>query len=403
MTESYSRTRDSEDTRGAALSERERRTHAPLVSVVIPCYNQAHFLGEAIESVLNQSYSNFEVVVVDDGSPDNASEVASRYSEVRLVRQENRGVSAARNAGLRYSEGEYVVFLDADDRLLPKALEVGVKQFEAHPECALVFGYYNNIAADGSPLPTARRPHVEGDHYLGLLHRCYIRMHTAMYRRSVFEFVGGFDTSLKSAEDPDMYLRIARRFPLYNHGEIVAEYRRRHGTTRSSNRAHMLSAAVAVLRSQWKYVRKHERYTEAYKVGMRRRQSTHGDPLVEDVRAQVQEREWGQVLQGALVLLRYYPRGLALLLLPKRHMQRRILARRLQSSEQELEAHVRYLEEVDGTQGRSESALAREHQEIQRLRKRIRRLEQRVQNLDWQAQNGRIPGTRKLLKRLLIR
>src|SRR5215211_9350661 len=108
---------------------KERPAEAGLVSVVIPCYNQAHFLGEAIESVLSQSYRNFEILVVDDGSTDNTSEVASRYERVRIVRQENRGLSGARNRGLREAKGEYVVFLDADDRLLPGALEASLGCF----------------------------------------------------------------------------------------------------------------------------------------------------------------------------------------------------------------------------------------------------------------------------------
>jgi glycosyltransferase involved in cell wall biosynthesis len=87
----------------------DEQTHvagnSPLVTVVIPCYNQAHFLGEAIESVLSQSYRNFEIIVVDDGSTDNTSEVASHYEEVRLVRQENRGLAGARNSGLAEAEG----------------------------------------------------------------------------------------------------------------------------------------------------------------------------------------------------------------------------------------------------------------------------------------------------------
>src|SRR5829696_8499022 len=110
----------------------------PLVSVVIPCYNQAHFLGEAIESVLSQSYRHFELIVVDDGSTDETSEVASRYEGVRLIRQENQGLSGARNTGIGHSGGEFLVFLDADDRLLLGALEAGLRCFEAHPEYALV-------------------------------------------------------------------------------------------------------------------------------------------------------------------------------------------------------------------------------------------------------------------------
>src|SRR5215212_9690625 len=100
---------------------KEQQGSPPLVSVVIPCYNQAHFLSEAIESVLAQTHPNFEIIVVDDGSTDNTSEVAARYPGVRHIRQDNQGLAAARNTGLRESKGTCLVFLDADDRLLPNA------------------------------------------------------------------------------------------------------------------------------------------------------------------------------------------------------------------------------------------------------------------------------------------
>src|SRR5919112_1508894 len=230
--------------------QKEQEVVAGLVSVVIPCYNQAHFLGEAIESVLDQSYPNFEIIVVDDGSPDDTSEVAGSYPEVRLVRQENQGLSGARNAGLARSEGEYVVFLDADDRLLPEALEVHLEHLEAHPECAFVSGPCRRIAADGSPLPTPPRRHVEGDDYLVLLHRCYIwPPAVVMYRRAVFETGGGFNTSLSPAADHEMYLRIARKFPVCSHEKVVAEYRQ-HGASMKRSPALMLSASVSARRLQ---------------------------------------------------------------------------------------------------------------------------------------------------------
>src|ERR1700736_5280277 len=96
-----------------------RAREAPLVSVVVPCYNQAHFLRDVIESVLAQTYPHVELVVVDDGSPDNTTDVVADYPILRCVRQENRGVAEARNTGFRASNGEFVLFIDADDRLTP--------------------------------------------------------------------------------------------------------------------------------------------------------------------------------------------------------------------------------------------------------------------------------------------
>src|SRR5436309_2384320 len=107
-------------------------TRLPSVSVIIPCYNQGHFLADAIERALEQSYRPLEVIVVDDGSSDESSEVARRFEGVRLMRQPNRGLSAARNAGLAASAGDYLVFVDADDRLLRDALQAGVNGLAGH-------------------------------------------------------------------------------------------------------------------------------------------------------------------------------------------------------------------------------------------------------------------------------
>ena len=147
---------------------------AELVSVVIPCYNQARFLSEAIESVLAQSYKDFEIVVIDDGSTDDTSKVAARYPAVRCIRQDNQGLAAARNTGLRRSRGSYLVFLDADDRLLPEALEVGLGCFDAHPECAFVSGHYREISVDGSPLRPGKQPRLERENYVEILRGNYI-------------------------------------------------------------------------------------------------------------------------------------------------------------------------------------------------------------------------------------
>src|SRR5438552_14718440 len=111
-----------------------------LVSVIIPCYNQADFLHQAIKSALAQTYSHREILVVDDGSTENIAELTSSYPRVRYIRQENSGVSAARNTALTHSRGEYLVCLDADDRLLPDALDRWVNYLRDDQDCGFAAG-----------------------------------------------------------------------------------------------------------------------------------------------------------------------------------------------------------------------------------------------------------------------
>src|SRR5215467_7346101 len=152
------------------------RCHAvgDLMSIIIPCYNQAHYLGDAIASARSQTYPFVEVIVVDDGSTDDTAAVVARHAPVRYLRQPNRGLPAARNAGWQASKGRYVIFLDADDRLLPNAVNVGVTVLAARPDAALAVGLERRIAADGSPLPTPRRARVDTDYYASLVRRCWI-------------------------------------------------------------------------------------------------------------------------------------------------------------------------------------------------------------------------------------
>jgi glycosyltransferase involved in cell wall biosynthesis len=259
---------------------------------------------------LAQSYPHFEVVVIDDGSTDNTSEVASRYPGVRCMRQENQGLAGARNAGIRHSRGSYLVFLDADDRLLPNALEVGLKSLKEHPECAFVSGRWKTIAVDGSPFSTPPQPRVEKDHYGALLRTCYISTPAAvMYQRIMLEYARGFDTSVSASADYDLYLRVAREYPVHHHSEVVAEYRR-HGTNMTRNAALMLKSEMTVLRRQRMHIRGRNRY-KAYKAGKSHSQEYFGEPLVEEVLERARKREWRGALNGMLVLACYYPRGFA--------------------------------------------------------------------------------------------
>jgi glycosyltransferase involved in cell wall biosynthesis len=297
------------DQAGEQTSDRHS-VDMPLVSLIIPCYNQAHYLGEAIESVLAQSYANFEIIVVDDGSVDNTAQVATRYPGVRCIRQDNRGLAAARNTGLRASQGDYLVFLDADDRLLPGALEAGLNCLIAHPEHAFVSGHYRYIAADGSFLVEHPQEKIEEDHYLALLQGNYIGMHaTVMYQRAVLEQVGGFNASLPACEDYDLYLRIAKQYPISRHQEAVAEYRQ-HGANMSGNAVLMLNTALAVLGSQRRYIRANKRYRQAYSAGLRFWRGYYGEKLLGQLVALWTSGEGTQAIEKGISLLRYAPRYL---------------------------------------------------------------------------------------------
>ena len=214
---------------------------APLVSVVIPSYNHAHFLGEAISSVLAQEYPRIEVVVVNDGSSDDTAQIAARFPEVRYIEQPNRGLAAARNAGLAVCTGELVVFLDADDRLLPGALETGMRALAAEPAAGFAAGYSRFISRDGTALPTGQPPRAPGeDPYVHLLRRNRIRNPAmVMFRRDVVSRAGGFAAGIDACADYDLYLRISRAWPVVFHDQVVADYRK-HGGNMSDNSALML-------------------------------------------------------------------------------------------------------------------------------------------------------------------
>jgi glycosyltransferase involved in cell wall biosynthesis len=280
-----------------------------LVSVIIPSFNKAGFLGEAIESVLQQTYRNFDIVVVDDGSSDNTRDVAAAYPSVRYIRQENQGPSSARNRGLLDSKGEYLVFLDADDRLLPHAFEVGVNALNAHPECAFVSGHVRLIAKDGSYIRTPEEKCIEKDHYQTLLQYNYIWTPAAvMFRRTIFHSIR-YSSSRYGTEDWDLYLQIARSFPVYCHDQVLADYRVHDGQL-TCDSAHMLKDSLALLRQQWIYVKGNKEYEQAYQKGIRGAQDFYGEPLVNEIQSSLRESEWRRALRGFLVLLRYYPRRL---------------------------------------------------------------------------------------------
>lgn len=243
--------------------------NTPLVSAIIPCFNQAHYLNEAVESLLAQSYPNIEIIVVDDGSTDNTVEVASCYATVQLVKQANSGLAAARNSGIRASQGDYVVFLDADDLLLPNAVEQGFICLQKNPHCAFAWGSYRFLIPDGSASKPRIDTPLEEDCYAALLRGNFITMHaTVIYRQQALDASGGFNAALPACEDYDLYLRIARQHRIAHHHHVIAEYRK-HESNMTRNSPLMLKTALSVLHSQQHYAEANSRYRRALRAGMR--------------------------------------------------------------------------------------------------------------------------------------
>ncbi len=298
-----------------AGEHRWRRDRSPafaeLVSVVIPCFGQSHFLAEAIESVLAQTYPHLEIVVIDDGSPDNASKIASRYPGVRCAREQNGGMAEARNVGLRSTNGDFLVFLDADDRLLPDAVEAGLRTLEQHPEAAAAVGTYRRIAEDGTPLPTHDQPLVEHDHYAELMRRNWAGFPArAIYRRAVFEHVKGFDPDMEAVADFALTLAITRNFPVRSHGTLVAEHRE-HGTNVSGDAGLMLTKTLAAIREQRPHVKRNPQLTRAYREATRFWRSYYGEQLAAQAASSLRSRKLGKALREIGVLARHHPRGLS--------------------------------------------------------------------------------------------
>ena len=240
--------------------------HTPLVSVIIPCYNHGRHLQQAIDSVLQQSYTHTEIIVVDDGSTDNTREVAERNPSVRYSYQPNQGLSAARNTGIRHSTGEYLVFLDADDYLYPDALATNLGYLSRQELLAFVSGSHDKVyVSTGAIQPVVKT--IPSDHYLQLLRGNYIGMHaTVMYRRWVFDQFQ-FDTSLKACEDYDLYLKITRKQPILHHENRIAAYCQ-HDANMSNNMPLMLNSALRVLKRQKKQLLNKAEAT-AYAEGLR--------------------------------------------------------------------------------------------------------------------------------------
>jgi glycosyltransferase involved in cell wall biosynthesis len=216
------------------------------VAVVIPTYNHAQFLAEAIESALAQSHSADEIIVVDDGSTDDPEAIVRGFPGVKLLKRENGGLAAARNTGLSVSTADKVIFLDADDLLHPGAIEAGLATFQQTPDASFVYGAHRRIDNQGNVIVPYRYSAIGPSPYLDFLRCNMIGMHaTVMYDRQRLTRLGGFDASLRRCEDYDVYLRLSLEGSVASHAELVADYRW-HGGNMSANNTDMLTWVLKV-------------------------------------------------------------------------------------------------------------------------------------------------------------
>jgi len=223
----------------------------PAVSVIMPCYNSEATISEAVHSVEHQTFRDFELIVVNDGSTDGSrkilEELASRHSYLKVIDQKNRGLAGARNRGLAQARGRFVAFLDSDDTWAPEFLEKMHQAMCSHPEAVLAYCGWRNIG-----VPKERgRPFIPPDYEIPNKEETFLRgcrwpVHAVMTRRDAICQVGGFNETLRSCEDYDLWLRLAITRKIVRVPEVLAFYHHHEGEQLSKNHFQMATDFLLV-------------------------------------------------------------------------------------------------------------------------------------------------------------
>ncbi len=207
---------------------------SPRISVVIPAYNSRAFIPDAIDSVLGQTYRDFEIIIVDDGSTDAIGElIEARYPDARCLRIEHGGPSRARNTGIRNARGEFIAFLDADDIWLPTKLEKQIEYFDGHPDVAMVFTenhYFDDSGTIDYSFKLDKRILMKGNVPANIFLYSGVATPTVIVRKNVFDEVGYFDEELSIAEDDNLWIRISSKYEVGLIDEILVKIRRNHAS-----------------------------------------------------------------------------------------------------------------------------------------------------------------------------
>lgn len=224
----------------------------PKVSVIIPAYNQAHYLSHAIQSVLAQTFTHWEAIIVDDGSTDNTQAVAASYasSNIHYIYQANQGLSAARNTGIGAARGDYLAFLDSDDELEPEFLQSCLASLVEDSSFAAVYTQTRFIDQSGKLLPSENTRSLSGAAFRQQLRQGgFFPPVSVVVRSDVVREAGLFDTQLTSLEDWDLWLRISNHYPMRGLPISLVRYRVYPGSM-STNAARMHANRLAVVAKQ---------------------------------------------------------------------------------------------------------------------------------------------------------
>jgi glycosyltransferase involved in cell wall biosynthesis len=207
----------------------------PLVSIIIPAYNHGSYIRHAIESIINQTFSRWELIIIDDGSVDGTEKIVDKYSDqpnIQVLHQENQGLSASLNRGLDLAQGRYFGFLPSDDLFYPEKLDIQVRWLEARPDVAALAGYQTLIDHDGQPLTDHHvqnwfdvSPISREDFLLGLLERNFVSAPSVLLRTEILRDLGGFDPDYIFTQDYDLWFRLLKHYEMKVLPKPVVYYR----------------------------------------------------------------------------------------------------------------------------------------------------------------------------------
>lgn len=230
----------------------------PTVDIIIPAYNAARYLSEAIESVLTQTCEDWRIVLVNDGSTDATAEIAAQYQQrlgdkMLVITQPNAGLPAARNAAIRSSSSPFLALLDADDVWLPCRLEESLKSFETRPKAGLSYGLVTRVDGDGNEMFTFTGNPGRAEGWLApsiYMRKVEFPCPSMTFRRQCIEEVGLFDETMRATEDRDMWLRIALRHEVAFVPKVIALYRT-YDTSMSGDLDRMLTAQLQFIQKHY--------------------------------------------------------------------------------------------------------------------------------------------------------